>query len=209
MNPTSAFVAFLFTLAVSNPTFSYKTHGNVANYFENEEDFKSFFQFQSGDVIAEIGAGKGYNLKGFSWAVNEGTFYAQDIDSTALSKKNFEQTVHLCQKAKPTAAQTFHRCIGTEKQTYLPDNAFDKIILVSTFHEFSFMDAMINDIYKKLKPNGRLYILEAQCTAPGHKNYTFAETIDILSKYPFELLKKEEKNLHESTGMYRLIFKKI
>ena len=196
------------TLGENKPKFSWKAYGNVANYFENENDFISFFDFHKNDVIAEIGAGHGENMCGFNLITDSVTFYVQDIDTVALSEANFEKVVKRCKKSKKPFTNTFYRCIGTEKSSQLPDSTFDKIILSATFHEFSFMDEMIADIYKKLKPAGQLYILESHCFSETHENYTADETIEIMKKHNFTLVKKDGKDLNKSTGLYRMIFKK-
>jgi ubiquinone/menaquinone biosynthesis C-methylase UbiE len=203
-------VAFIgLTSATKKTDFSDKVYGNVANFFENEADMITFFDFHSGDVIAEVGAGYARNMCGFSIVADSVTLYMQDIDTTILTEKRFNQAVKCCKKYKNPMTNTFYKCIGTEKSTNLPDNSFDKIILISTFHEFVFFDEMMTDIYRKLKSKGQLYILEAHCFTQGHKNYTAEETIAMMKKYNFSLLKRDGKDLHRSSGMYRTIFNKI
>ncbi|HLG33702.1 MAG TPA: methyltransferase domain-containing protein, partial [Bacteroidia bacterium] len=155
----------LIVLSSANykPKYSYRTYGNVANYFENENDFRSYFDFHAGDIVAEVGAGNGENMFGFTLVADSIIFYVQDIDTNTLSQGNFDKVVKHCKKLKDPLTNKYYRCIGTEKQTNLPDNTFDKIFLISTFHEFTFMDEMFADIYKKLKPSGQLYILETRC----------------------------------------------
>lgn len=165
-------VAFIgLTSATKKPDFSVKVYGNVANFFESEADMITFFDFHPGDIGAEVGAGYAKNLCGFSIVADSVTLYMQDIDTTILTEKRFNQAVKCCNKHKKPMANTFLRCIGTVKSTNLPDNTFDKIILIATFHEFVFFDEMMTDIYRKLKPDGQLYILEAHCFTQGHKNY--------------------------------------
>jgi ubiquinone/menaquinone biosynthesis C-methylase UbiE len=201
-------VAFTgLTSATQKPGFSDKAYGNVANFFEDENDMRSFFDFHKGDIVAEVGTGHGYNICGFSILADNTTFYMQDIDTTVLNQKQFEKVIKRCKKFKNPLTNKFYLCIGTEKSTNLPANSFDKIILISTFHEFTHIDDMMTDIYSKLKPNGQLYILEAHCFS--HKtNYTADETIAMMKKYNFALVKKDGKDLHRSTGLYRTIFKK-
>jgi ubiquinone/menaquinone biosynthesis C-methylase UbiE len=99
-------------------------------------------------------------------------------------------------------------CIGTEKSSNLPDATFDKLFLSATFHEFTFMDEMIADISRKLKKNGKLYILESTCLNKAHKNYTADETTAIMKKHNFRLVKKDGKDLNGATGLYRMVYAK-
>ena len=208
------FLAFIslssgMTLYTSpKPPFSYKIYGNFANFFESEEDLLTFFEFKKGDVVAEIGALNGENIAGIAILCDSLTLYAQDINKKTLNQRSFNKVIKHCKKYKTPVTCKFNWCIGTEKASLLPDTAFDKIILSATFHEFYYMDEMIADIAKKLKKNGRLYILESHCGGEGHKNYTAEETSEILKKYNYSLVKRDGKDLNGSKGLYRLIFVK-
>lgn len=191
----------------TNPEFSYKVYGSVANYFENENDLLNFFEFKKGQTVAEIGTFDGANIGGFSILTDSITFYAQDIDSINLTQKKFDKMIKHCTKYKKRLTNKFHLCIGTVKSTNLPDNTFDKILLISTIHEFTFMDEMMTDIYRKLKPSGQLYILETRCDS--HQNYQTAdEMTTMMKKYNFHLVKKDGKDINNSLGLYRTVFSK-
>jgi len=205
------FTCFTFTSWTSGkekPDFSYKTLGNIANFFENENDLLTFFEFKKGDVVAEVGAGNGQNIAGLSLLTDSLMLYAQDINSKSLNKKNFDKVINRCKKYKNPTTCNFQLYIGTEKTTNLPDNFFDKIILSSTFHEFTFMNEMLSDIYKKLKSGGKLYILESQCLNKAHKNYSAEEAIALAKTNNFNLIKKDGKDLNGSSGLYRIVFMK-
>ncbi|MDP2388503.1 MAG: methyltransferase domain-containing protein [Bacteroidota bacterium] len=192
----------------TRPEFSYKVYGNIANYFENEKDLLSFFEFKKGDVVAEIGALKGENIGGLALLTDSITFYVQDINAKTLNQKNFNKVIRKCEKYKKPLTAKFNLCIGTEKSSNLPDAAFDKIVLSATFHEFTCMDEMVTDISKKLKPTGKLYILESHCFGKTHINYRVDETTAIMKKHNFHLVKKDGKDLNGGTGLYRAIYAK-
>jgi ubiquinone/menaquinone biosynthesis C-methylase UbiE len=208
---------FLFTVLLlasfmvfpqKKPVFSYKVYGNIANYFENESDLLTYFDFKKGNWVAEVGAYKGENLGGLSLLTDSITFYAEDINSNSLNEASLNKIIRQYKKYKNPPTCQFKLCIGDEKTTMLPDNTFDKILLSATFHEFTFMDEMMADIYKKLKPGGKLYILESHCFTKTHKNYTAEEAIAIAEKFNFKLLKKDGKDLNGGSGLYRLVFYK-
>ena len=98
----------------------------------------------------------------------------------------------------------FNLVIGDEKSTHLPDSSFDKIIMVSAFHEFTFMDEMIADIKSKLKTGGRVYILETKCLV--HPYYTPEETIARLARHGFTMMQRIETQRNGSQGLYILSF---
>lgn len=208
--------AFLFALCMltsgtyikTKPVFSYKVYGNIANYFESENDLLNFFEFNKNDFVAEVGAYNGQNIAGLSILADSITFYAQDINATSLNQKIFDKVIKHSDKYKRSLTNKFNLCVGTEKATHLPDGVFDKIFLSATFHELTFMDEMISDIGTKLKQNGKLYILESECLNKAHRNYTADETTAIMKKHNFRLLRKDGKNINGATGLYRAIYAK-
>jgi ubiquinone/menaquinone biosynthesis C-methylase UbiE len=195
-----------FTYVKTKPPFSYRAYGNFANFFESGNDLLTFFEFSKGNVVAEVGAGSGKNIGGLSLLTDSITFYVQDIDATCLNEKNFGKVIRNCEKYKRPLTCVFKLCIGTEKSTLLPDSAFDKIFLSASFHEFKFMDDMIADIAKKLKPHGKLYILESECLEKTHKNYTADEVTAILQRHHFDLVKKDGKDMNGSRGLFRAVY---
>jgi len=196
------------TYIKTKPVFSYKVYGNFASFFESENDLLNFFEFNKGDIVAEVGAYKGQNIGGLSILTDSMTFYAQDINTISFNLKSFDKVIKRSNKYKTSLTNKFHLCIGTEEATNLPDGIFDKIFLSATFHEFTFMDEMITDISRKLKQNGKLYILESHCFTKTHKNYTADETTAIMKKHNFRLLKKDGKDINNATGLYRAIYAK-
>ena len=210
---TSLFILFLVFFITNfkdkgKPAFSYKVYGNIANYFENEKDLIGFFKFQKGQQVAEVGTGNGQNIAGLSLVADSVSFYAQDIDTRALNEKSLAKALDKTKKYKNPNTCIFKLCIGTEKATNLPDASFDKIILSTSFHEFTFIDEMLSDMYRKLKTGGRLYILESKCLAKTHKNYTPEEVVSFAEKNDFKLAKRDGKDINGSSGLYRLIFSK-
>jgi hypothetical protein len=200
---------FLFTQRVqSQIPFSYKTHGNIANYFTDASDLLQFFECKNGEVIAEIGANDGQNIGGLGLLLDSCSFYIQDINPQAWNEKTWNRIRKKCVKNGMSAKHQFHLVIGTEKASLLPQGGFDKIILVSTFHEFTYMEEMITDLISKLKPAGKIYILESYCYTATHTNYTMNETITLMEKHGMQILKKDETQLNGSTGLYKLVFSK-
>jgi ubiquinone/menaquinone biosynthesis C-methylase UbiE len=192
--------------SIQSQSFSYKTYGNIANYFASVADMKSFFNFQNGEVIAEIGAGDGQNIGGFGLLVDSCTFYIQDIDHKVLNNANWNKLYKKYIKAGMSSKHQFNLVIGEEKRTNLPRAIFDKIIMSSSFHEFIYMNEMIEDIKTRLKPNGMVYILETHCLTEGHTNYSENETKVIMANHGFELIGENHTQRNGSEGLYMLAF---
>ena len=49
---------------------------------------------------------------------------------------------------------------GDEKTVNLPENSFDKVLMVDVYHEFSYPKEMILSIKKALKSDGKIYLIE-------------------------------------------------
>jgi ubiquinone/menaquinone biosynthesis C-methylase UbiE len=198
------FPLVLLTSLASAQQFSSKAYGNVANYFESADEMKSFFDFRNGEMIAEVGAGNGENVGGFGLLSDSCTFYIQDIDVTVMNQKNWDQVSKKCKRLGMSSKHQFNLLIGDEKSTHLPASGFDKIIMVSSFHEFTFMDEMITDIKSKLKAGGRVYILETKCLV--HPYYTPEETIARMGNHGFTMMQRIETQRNGSDGLYILSF---
>lgn len=186
--------------------FSHTTYGNMANYFGDVEELIEFFECKNGEVIAEIGANDGQNIGGLALLSDSCNFYIQDINPKALNEKTWNKVWKNCTKKGMSAKHQFHLVIGNEKASLLPRGAFNKIIMVSAFHEFTWMDEMISDLVLKLQPQGKIYILETHCYTPSHTNYTMDETITLMQKHGLVLVKKDQTQHNGSTGLYKLVF---
>jgi ubiquinone/menaquinone biosynthesis C-methylase UbiE len=49
----------------------------------------------------------------------------------------------------------------------LPDTTFDKVLLIDTYHHFQNRDEMIRDVFRILKPGGKLIVNEPVGGKPG------------------------------------------
>lgn len=189
--------------------FTYKSFLNLVNYFDSKKEVVEFFDFKKGDIVADIGAGEGKYEGAFSLLFDSIHYFVQDIDRNILTQDKLNKVVkHYSALKGLPQTNKFQLCIGTEKSSNLPEAMFDKIIMLSSFHEFIYMDDMIVDISKKLKPDGKVYIVDAFCSEKGHVNYTSDEVILKMKKHGFTLDKLLGTNKSNSKGLYKAIFKK-
>lgn len=180
-------------ISITDIPFTTKTYENFAFFFDSKEEVVDFFDFHKGDVVADIGAGRGVYEGVFSLFTEGVTFYAQDIDAKTLNKKTLEKCIRKASKLKGSPIQnTFHIQIGSVTATGLPDNSFDKIILISTLHEFSNPNEMLDDIDHKLKKGGRVYILETHCYSRDHTNVSAEQVKTLFQDHHFRLVKQQE-----------------
>jgi SAM-dependent methyltransferase len=171
----------------------YKTMEDLYRQKQSELDF---YNFHSGQVIASIGAQCGHWEAAYAAATDSIQFYLEDIDTAFFNKRQIGFAWHYYDslRAKPMTS-TYSLITGTEESTRLPENTFDKIIIINSFHEFSLVDDMLADIKTKLRSGGILYIDEAVPKREGQLHgvckkqmFTSEEMISILTKNGFEYI---------------------
>jgi hypothetical protein len=166
------------------------------NVFETKKQLVDFLEIKKGDVIAEIGASDGVNLGVLSTVYDSITFYAQDINPKALTQRKLSKTINYYSKRKQTPqTNTFKQVIGTINSSNLPAGIFDEIFLIDAYHDFDEKDDMLDDIYTKLKPSGKLIIMDG--------NSFISDTIICLKagRHVFSTLDIEIKRC-EKHGLY-------
>lgn len=153
-----------------------------------------FYQFKSGQTVARIGAQCCHIEAAYAATTDSVTFYLEDIDSSKFKKEqaDFVWSYYAKLRGRPMTSN-YRMILGNEKSTSLPENLFDKILIINTFHEFTFVAEMLGDIKKKLKPRGILYIDEALPKKPGQLHgicnrpmLTNEETIAVFSMHGFD-----------------------
>lgn len=160
------------------------------------------YQFKPYETIASIGASSGVWEIWFASQVDNLTFYLQDIDSLNCNQEEIDYGVKYYEKLlnKPIIGQ-FIPIIGNSYQTNLPNNFFDKILIINSLHEFLFVNEILQDIKKSLKPSGKLFI-EEQITkisgeiheGCGKRLFTKNELIDCLGGNGFDLVEIVDKS---------------
>ncbi len=107
-----------------------------------------------GSVIADVGAGEGYFTFHLADRVGpEGKVYAEDIRESALQKIDERKQRH--------GLSQIQTILGTPSDPRLPAGALDAVLVVNAYHEMLDHDAMLQGMYRALKPGGRLAIIDA------------------------------------------------
>jgi ubiquinone/menaquinone biosynthesis C-methylase UbiE len=161
---------------------------------------------QPGMSVADVGTGVGYMLPFLSRRVgSEGKVFAEDIFDDFLSA------------AKQHAGElklgnvTFIK--GTETDPNLPAGALDVVLALDVYHHFDYPDKMLAAIYKSLKPDGRLVIVEyykrqdamAGGRAITHIRLDMPDVIKEVEANHFHLLSEKE---HIPNSQYILVLRK-
>jgi|SRR6185369_5758000 len=167
---------------------------NIETLYKQQGAAIDFYHFQSGQTIASIGAQCCHWEAAYAAASDSLDFWLEDIDSSSFNEQqaSFAWNYYVSLRGKPMTSN-YHLVLGDEKKTNLPNQTFDKILIINSFHEFSYQKEMLADIRKKLKPGGILYIDEALARKSGDLHgvckkpiYLSDELIAILKANGFE-----------------------
>lgn len=134
--------------------------------------YRPIYNFHPNEKIASVGAGQGVREVVFSLMADSLTFYLQDVDSVWLEPSILRKAILTIYKAAGRTACTTHfiPVRGQEKDTGLPNQFFDKIIVENSLHEFNFQADMLQSIHHSIKPDGQLFIWEATTKKPDQKH---------------------------------------
>ena len=202
IQPKLTFTAIFLSLIFSTHAQKLETFKNYCGgFYKSMDDLLKmqqkeigFYDFRSGQTIASIGAQCCHWEAAYAATTDSVTFYLEDIDSSKFKKRQveFAWNYYSTLRGRPMTSD-YEMIIGTERSTSLPENVFDKILIINSFHEFTFKTEMLADIKRKLKPGGILYIDEALPKRTGQLHgicnlpmLTNEETIAIFEKNGFE-----------------------
>jgi ubiquinone/menaquinone biosynthesis C-methylase UbiE len=119
---------------------------------ENTSKLINNMNIKPTDVIADIGAGSGYHVFKMAPLAHKGEVYAVDIQPEMLKaillSKAYEKYNNI------------ELIKGDEQSVNLPENTFDKVLMVDVYHEFNYPKEMILSIKKSLKKGGKIYLIE-------------------------------------------------
>jgi SAM-dependent methyltransferase len=128
---------------------------------EKEENTSTLIEnmdIQVDDVIADIGAGSGYHVFKMSEIAKEGKVYAVDIQDEMLEA--------IRSKMDRNGVTNIETIKGSEQEVNLPMNSLDKVLMVDVYHEFAYPVEMMASIFKSLKPDGLVYLIEYRAEDP-------------------------------------------
>jgi len=195
---------FIIALLLADTVIAQKMHtikGYCGIYYKSMDDLRrqkqpelDFYDFRPGQFVASIGAQCSHWEAVYAAASDSVRFYLEDIDTTYFNQRQTGFAWHYYDSLRGSPMTcTYDMVIGTERSTHLPENIFDKVIIINSFHEFSNPGEMLDDISTKLKAGGILYIDESVPKKPGQlhgvckkRMFTPEELTALLSRYGYE-----------------------
>jgi SAM-dependent methyltransferase len=116
-------------------------------------------KLQPGMTVVDFGCGNGfYTLPMAKQVGPNGKVLAVDIQPEMIQM--------LKERAANAGIDNIEPILSTEKETKLPENQVDLLILVDVYHEFSFPSQMLAGIRKSLKDDGVVALLEFRAEDP-------------------------------------------
>lgn len=192
-------LSFIITATLAQPTnnpcvYEYLTRKD--NLEQTLTRYRTIYDFRKNEVVASVGAGSGSKEVIYSMMADSITFYLQDINPACLTPTIIASTVsRLYSAGGRSCTAKFIPVIGTEKETRLPGQFFDKIIIENTLHELTHPNDLLTSVRANLKPGGYLFIEDFIAKRSGQKHrgcgkplYTDDALVGLLSANGFRLL---------------------
>ncbi|WKN43923.1 class I SAM-dependent methyltransferase [Tunicatimonas pelagia] len=138
--------------------------GPVLSVEEAQNTFQPIVEFmgvEPGMAVADVGAGSGALTVIMATQLDSCEVYIQDIDRKMLQQDNVDKMItHYSKQLGHNLGERnqFHLVYGTPNQSNLPHESIDIVYSNATMHVFNEPDAMLQDLRKKLKPTGKIFI---------------------------------------------------
>lgn len=166
---------------------------SIADLEKQQKPALDFYRFSPHDTIASIGAQSCNWEAAYASVTDSLFFYLQDIDTTYCNSTQAGKAWQYYSTLKgSTVNANYIMVTGDEKSTHLPPASCNKILIINSFHEFTYPAEMLHDIAAALKPGGILYIDEALAWRTGQlhgickkRMFTEAELIQLLADNGF------------------------
>ncbi len=113
---------------------------------------------QRGHVVADIGAGTGYFSTRLARAAVKPTVFAVDIEPSMVT--------YVTARAAREGLGNLHAVQGTATSPNLPEPV-DLVLVVDTFHHIGSRAAYFAGVRARLRPGGRVAIIDFRKDAPG------------------------------------------
>ncbi|AQG78607.1 class I SAM-dependent methyltransferase [Spirosoma montaniterrae] len=163
------------------------------------ERYRPIYDFKPRETIASIGAGQGIREVVYSLMADSLTVYLQDVETYWLSPERLYKTLRTIygKAGRSDCSATFKIIRGTDRDTGLPTQLFDKIIIENSLHEFDHQAIMLQSIRDNLKPGGTLFVWEEIATKPNRKHsgcrkpmFTDQSLRQLMAEHGFQFVDK-------------------
>ncbi len=121
--------------------------------FARRREILAACQVQSGQTIADIGAGTGLFTRMFSETVGkDGQVFAVDISRKFLD--------HIQTTSREAGQRNIETVLCKADSTELPPDSVDVAFICDTYHHFEFPLKTMTSLYRALRPGGRVILID-------------------------------------------------
>ncbi|MFQ5778061.1 MAG: methyltransferase domain-containing protein [Terriglobia bacterium] len=161
------------------PLLTAQDAGSKRDKWQRPQEVMDALGIEPGSVVADVGSGSGYFTFHLAARVGPaGKVYAVDIDDGELAK--------IRRRMKKDGLAQIKIILGAKDDPGLPAATLDVALIVNAYHEMRRYDAMLQALFRALKPGGRLGIIEG-VAAPGEERKVYYRR----HRMPEELVREE------------------
>lgn len=121
--------------------------------YDYRNEIASAIGIRPGQMLADVGAGTGLFIPLLAEKTGKtGRVYAVDIVPAFIE--------HIDQQARERGLDQVSTVLSTERSVELPENSVDIIFTSDAYHHFVYYEDMLASMYRALKPDGQLIIVE-------------------------------------------------
>jgi len=154
--------------------------------WQRPSDVIGALKIHEGSVVADLGSGAGYFTLKLSKVVgSSGNVLAVDLRKLSLS--------FLWIRAAFRPPHNIQIIAGDVDDPHLPAQAIDAVLIANTYHEFQNPGLMLDHVFRSLRADGRLVILDRNpsdddSASIGYPHGTTMDsTVDALSQHGFNV----------------------
>lgn len=179
---------------------------------EYYKSLNQFYGLKKNETIVSVGAEACCNEAIYELLSDSVNFIVENISSSEFfNQRQLDFAIAYYEKLfhkKNLSNYTLQ--IGNDTSTLLPCSIADKVLIENSFHEFSEPQKMLRDVYRILKPGGKLYLLEKISTPKesidngcGKALYFKDELIQLMREEKFYLLTFDIHESDENAGLFK------
>jgi len=136
--------------------------------YQKATDVLKTLEISKGDWVADVGAGNGYYVQRMADLVGPtGKVFAEDVADHAIE--------WLHQRVKAYNLHNVEVVKGAIDDPALPADSLAAVLVVNTYHHFQQYQPMLQQIFRALRPGGRLVI--ADYSLPAHRTESRSDQI--------------------------------
>jgi ubiquinone/menaquinone biosynthesis C-methylase UbiE len=166
--------------------------------WQNPDEILNQLDLKASQSVADLGCGSGYFSVPISFKVKQ--VYAIDVQQEMLD--------HVKKKIHNQKISNIKTLLSQDNKIPLPDQSIDKLLTVNTLHEFNDKTTTLNEIYRVLKPDGQVIIVDFK---KSNTNFGPPESVRISKEHATKLFENHNFDIvktHDLLHHYLIVLKR-